>query len=120
MLGCRIFRQMRRLAWLVAALVVGGAATAAALTWGHSARAGNPSRIRRRMTMQEVRTIAGTPESTTVRHLGEYARIRARDLTGQAVRIEECWFYKPIKDNTVSGACFFKGRVLDALVYQHG
>ena len=71
--------------------------------------------------MQEVRRVAGHPDRTTVEHLGEYARIRVRDLThGQVVRTEECWFNSVTKQNTVSGACFFKGRVLDALIYQHG
>ena len=112
---------MRLLAWLGVAIVGGGVATAAALTWGHSARAGNPSAIRRGMTVREVRGIAGNPDRTTVEHLGEYERIRARDLThGQLVRTEECWFYNATKEGTVNGACFFKGRVLDALVYQHG
>ena len=108
--------------WLAlgVAIVVGGVAAAAVLTWGHSARAGNPAAIRRGMTVQEVRRIAGNPDRTTVEHLGEYERIRARDLTGQVVRTEECWFYNATKENTVNGACFFKGRVLDALVYQHG
>jgi hypothetical protein len=111
---------MRWLALLGMAIVVGGAATAAALTWGHDARAGNPSAIRRGMTMQEVRRVAGSPDRTTVEHLGEYERIRARDLTGQVIRTEECWFYSVTKEGAVSGACFFRGRVLDALVYQHG
>jgi hypothetical protein len=112
---------MRWLAWLGVAIVVGGAATAAALTWGHDARAGNPSAIRRGMTMQAVHRVAGNPDGTTVEHLGEYARIRARDLThGHVVRTEECWFYNATKPNTVAGACFFKGRVLDALIYNHG
>jgi hypothetical protein len=73
------------------------------------------------MTVQELRRIAGNPDRTTVERLGEYQRIRARDLThGQVVRTEECWFYDVTKENTVDGACFFKRRVLDALVYQHG
>ena len=72
------------------------------------------------MTVQEVRRVAGDPDRTTVEHLGEYARIRARDLThGQVVRTEECWFYNVTKDGSVAGACFFKGRVLDALTYTH-
>jgi hypothetical protein len=111
---------MRWIALLGVAIVAGGAAIAVALTWGQGAHAGNPAAIRRGMTMQEVRRVAGNPDRTTVEHLGEYERIRARDLTGQVVRTEECWFYSVTKENTVSGACFFKGRVLDALVYQHG
>jgi hypothetical protein len=111
---------MRWLASLGVAIVVGGAATAA-VEWGHDARAGNPSAIRRGMTMQQVRRVAGNPDRTTVEHLGEYARIRARDLThGRVVRTEECWFYNATQPNTVTGACFFKGRVLDALIYTHG
>jgi hypothetical protein len=111
---------MRPLAWLGVAIVIGAAATGAALMWGHDAHAGNPSAIRRGMTMREVRKVAGSPDRTTVEHLGEYARIRARDLTGHVVRTEECWFYNVTKENTVSGACFWEGRVLDVLVYQHG
>ena len=73
------------------------------------------------MTVQEVHRVAGNPDRTTVEHLGEYARIRARDLThGQVVRTEECWFYNAIKENTAAGACFVKGRVLDVLIYNHG
>jgi len=113
-------QQMRWLAWLGVAIVVGAGATAAALTWGHDAHAGNPAAIRTGMTMQEARKVAGSPDRATVEHLGEYERIRARDLTGRVVRTEECWFYNVTKENTVNGACFFKGRVLDALVYQHG
>src|SRR4051812_8546449 len=112
---------MRWLAWLGVAIVVIGSATTAPLTWGHDARAGNPSAIRRGMTMQEVRRVAGNPDRTTVEHLGEYQRILARDLThGQVVRTEECWFYNTTKENTVAGACFIKSRVLDVLSYNHG
>jgi hypothetical protein len=73
------------------------------------------------MTMQDARRVAGNPDRTTVEHLGEYARIRARGLThGHVVRTEECWFYNATKPKTVAGARFFKGRVLDALIYTHG
>jgi hypothetical protein len=72
------------------------------------------------MTAEEVRRVAGDPARRTVEHLGEYERIRARDLTGQVVRTEECWFYNATKEGAVGGACFFKSRVLDVLFYQHG
>lgn len=71
--------------------------------------------------MQEARRVAGDPDRTTVQQLGEYERIRARDLThGQVVRTEECWFYNAIKDGAVGGACFFRNRVLAVLIYNHG
>jgi len=111
---------MKWLAVLSVAIVAGGAATAVVLTWGQGAHAGNPAAIRRGMTMQEVRRVAGNPDRTTVGRLGEYQRIRVRDLThGQVVRTE-CWFYNTTKENTVAGACFIKGRVLDVLFYNHG
>jgi hypothetical protein len=112
---------MRWLALVGVAIVAGGAATALALTWGQGAHAGNPAAIRRGMTMQEVRRVAGNPDRTTVQHLGEYQRIRVRDLThGQVPRTEDCWFYNTTKEHTVAGACFIKGRVLDVLFYGHG
>jgi hypothetical protein len=112
---------MKWLALLGVAILAGGAATAVALTWGQGAHAGNPAAIRRGMTMQEVRRVAGNPDRTTVGRLGEYQRIRVRDLThGQVVRTEECWFYNTTKEHTVAGACFIRGRVLDVLFYNHG
>ena len=115
--------RVRWLALAVAIAVIGGG-IAAALTWGQGARAGNPFAIRRGMSIQQVRRVAGSPDQTYVERLGEYARIRAGDLThGQLVRTEQCWFYRASTRNTSydsAGACFFRGRVLDVTRGVHG
>src|SRR5262245_61825424 len=112
--------------WLAVAVAVAviGAGGAAALIWGQGARASNPFAIRRGMSVQQVRRVAGSPDQTYVEHLGEYERIRGRDLThGQVVRTEQCWFYMATKKNTSydgAGGCFFRGRVLDVTRGVHG
>jgi hypothetical protein len=114
--------RRRRLLLLVLAILIGGAGTAAGLVLSQT-HASNPWAIRRGMTVQQVRNVAGSAYSTVRIRLGEYARIRARDLTGRLVQSEQCWQYRAIKANTNIdgvGACFTRGRVLDVVVSTHG
>ena len=117
-------RMRRRRLLILVAILIGSAATAAAIELSQRAYAENPFAIRRGMTVQQVRAVAGLPNHTNKTRLGEYARIRARDLTGgRVVRTEKCWSYYATKTGTaVDGvfACFFRGRVLDVGQDVHG
>jgi hypothetical protein len=115
------------LALLALAVVIGGAATAAALTWSPGSFAGNPAAIRQGMSADEVRAVAGFPSSIgSVRlGMGEYERRITLELThGGPPVLTGCWIYHvtPNVHSSLLGvtACFRNGRVLRVYSEVHG